>query len=122
MLLEDYNLYTPQTGQGLTDWLHETPFARPFRHYYVAVDKQENLLAGLAVAEQFRIIIMHVKNMPVYARLLNCAVKMVPPDGVLSQLGINKIWHAPDKLPAAKYLWESMRWRLRDSGSHLLCS
>jgi GNAT superfamily N-acetyltransferase len=118
----DYNLYVPQTGQSLTEWLRETPFTRPFRHYYVAVDSQDNMLAGLAVAEQSRIVAMHVQNMPVPARLLNRVVNMVPPDGILRQLGINKIWYAPEQLSAAQYLWEFMRWRLRDRGSHLLCS
>jgi GNAT superfamily N-acetyltransferase len=118
----DYNLYAPQTGRDLTKWLQETPFTRPFRHYYVAVDSQDTLLAGLAVAEQSRIVTMRVQNMPAPARLLNRIVNMVPPDGTLRQLGINKIWYAPEHLSAAQYLWESMRWRLRDRGSHLLCS
>ena len=116
------DLYAPQTGRDLTGWLQETPFARPFRHYYVAINSQNNLLAGLAVAEQARIVTMCVQNMPAAARLLNRVVNMVPPDGILRQLSVNKIWYAPDQLPAARYLWEFLRWQLRDSGSHLLCS
>lgn len=118
----DYDLYAPHTSQNLQYWLHETPFTRPFRHYYVAVDTRDNLLAGLAVTEQYRIVTMHVQNMPSFARLLNRIVKMVPPDGILRRLSINKIGHVSDKRHFAQYLWESMRWRFRDNGSHLLCS
>lgn len=118
----DYDLYAPQTGRDLTDWLQKTPFARPFRHYYVAVDNQNNLLAGLAVAEQSRIVTMRVQNTPVTARLLNRVVNMAPSNGILRQLSVNKVWYAPEQLPAGRQLWEFLRWRLRDRGSHLLCS
>ena len=118
----DYDLYTPHTAENLTVWLEETPFKRLFRHYYVAVDSQNNLLAGVAVAEQFRMVTMHVQNMPAPVRLLNKLVKMVPPDGILRQLSTSKIWHAPDQLAAAQFLWESMRWQWRTTGSHLLHS
>ena len=118
----NYNLYTPQTAQSLTNWLNETPFTRPFRHYYLLVDSQNKLLAGCAVAKQYQIVTMNVKRMPAPVHLLNQVVKMVPPDGVLRQMSVSKIWYAPEQLPAARYLWESVRWQLRANGSHLLCS
>ncbi len=118
----DYDLYTPHTAKKLTVWLEETPFKRPFRHYYVVVDSKNKILAGLAIAEQFRIVTMHVQNMPAPVRLLNQLVKMVPPDGILRQLSVSKIWYAPEQIAAAQFLWESMRWQLRDAGSHLLHS
>jgi len=119
---EEYDLYIPHTAEKLSGWLAETVFKRPFRHYYVAVDSEDNILAGLAVAEQFRVVTMHVQNMPAPVRLLNQLVKMVPSDGILRQLSISKIWYAPEQLATAQFLWESMRWQLRDVGSHLLHS
>ena len=118
----EYDLYMPHTAKTLTAWLDETLFKRPFRHYYVAVDNKNQPLAGLAIAEQFRIVTMHVQNMPAPVRLLNKLVKMVPTDGILRQLSVSKLWYAPSQLRAAKFLWESMRWQLRDVGAHLLHS
>jgi len=119
---QDYNLYIPQSRQSLAEWLQKSPFVHPFRSYYVVVDEQENILAGLAVAEQYRVVTMHVQRMPGMVKLLNHIVKMVPPDGVLRQLSINKIWFAPGRDAAARYLWEYVRWQMRDVGSHLVCS
>lgn len=119
---QDYNLSARQTTHSLTDWLCRTPFERPFRHYFVAVDQQDNLLAGMAVAEQFRVVSMCVQHMPSPVRLLNRVVKMVPPDGVLYQSNVNYIWYAPDQLVAAQFLWQSIRWKLREIGTHIVCS
>lgn len=119
---QNYNLYTPQTAQSLKKWLRETPFAQPFRHYYLLEGGRNELLAGCAVAEQSRIVTMNVQRMPAALQLLNQFVKMVPPSGILRQMSVSKVWYAPEQLPAARYLWESLRWQLRDRGSHLLCS
>jgi GNAT superfamily N-acetyltransferase len=119
---QDYNLYVPQSGQTLANWLEQSPFERPFRRYYVVVDKREQVQAGLAIAEQYRIVTMRVQRMPAPARALNHLVHMVPPDGVLRQISVNRIWFAPGQVKAARHLWESVRWQMRDVGSHLVCA
>lgn len=119
---QDYDFYIPQNGQSLGIWLQQSPFEEPFRQYYVAVNEKGSLLAGLSVAEHYRIVNMRVQRMPGAARLLNRVVKMVPPDGVLRQMSVNKIWFAPGHLSAARNLWEHTRWLLRNAGSHLVCS
>jgi hypothetical protein len=121
-LSSDWNFYVPHTGESLAKWLAETPFASPFRHYYVAEDNAGNLLAGMAIAEEYRIAEMQVEHLSMILQLLNKVVKLIPPDGAMRQLSTSKAWFAPGQLQAAKYLWETMRWQWRDRGNTLTFS
>jgi len=117
---QEYELYTPETAISLATWLQQSPFSQPIRHYYAAVNKQGDLLAGLAVIEQCKVMTMHVTKMPGIVHGLNKLVRMVPKDGILRQLSISKLWFAPDQHQAASYLWETVRWHLREKGTHLV--
>jgi GNAT superfamily N-acetyltransferase len=117
-----YNLHTPHTGSSLKLWLHSGPFPTPFRAYHVVVDSQNNILAGLAIAEQCRLVTMRVQHMPKPVTLLNKCVKMVPESGIIKQINASKLWFAGGQLAAARYLWESIRWQVRAFGTHLVCS
>lgn len=59
--------------------------------------------------------------MPAFARILNKFLSVVPSDGVLKQLNVNRLWYAPNQLSAARYLWETIRWEWRDRGSVIVC-
>ena len=115
-----YELYMPETAVSLDTWLKQSPFSQPIRHYYVAVNKQGELLAGLGITEQCKVMTMHVTAMPAVVRGLNKLVRMVPADGILRQLSVSKLWFAPDQRQAASHLWETVRWQLRDKGTHLV--
>lgn len=117
-----YALYRPETAVTLSAWLQTSPFDTPIRRIFVAETKAGEIVAGLAVTEQCRLTTMEVQQMPGLVRLLNKVVRMVPPDGVLRQLGVSKVWYAPGRQDAAQYLWQSIRWQSRHQGSHLVCS
>lgn len=116
---QDYNLYEPYTAESLAEWLQETPLDTPYRHCYVISDAGGNLLAGLVLVEEHRLIELRVDRMPAAISLLNRLVKIVPPDGKLRQLLASKIWFAPDQIEAARYLWETVRWEWRDQDDML---
>ena len=118
---QNYNFYKPETASTLTTWLSTTPFDSPLHHYLVAVDLHGNILAGLSLAEQFKLVAMQIEHMPAFARFLNKFLAVVPPDGSLRQLNISRLWYAPDKLSVARYLWETIRWEWRERGSVLVC-
>lgn len=118
----DHALYRPETAATLTAWLQSSPFDTPIRRLFVAESEADGIVAGLAVTEQCRLTTMEVQRMPGLVRLLNKVVHMVPPDGVLRQLGVSKMWYAPGRQEAAQYLWQSIRWQSRHQGSHLVCS
>jgi GNAT superfamily N-acetyltransferase len=115
----DYNFYTPRTEESLANWLARSPFGTPVNHYYVAMDAAGEILAGAAVTEQYRIVEMQVHHMPVTMRWLNKVVKLVPPDGTLKQLSLNKIWFRTGELKAAQFLWETIRWEWREKANTL---
>lgn len=119
---QTYNLYTPCAAASLTEWLNTSPLETPFRTYYVAVDKKNNVLAGLAVAEQYRMIEMEVRKLPTVARLLNKFLKLVPADGQLRQIAVNKVWFTEGQEKAARFLWEMTRWQCREQGNTLVFS
>lgn len=116
---QGYNFYEPYTVDSLTEWLQETPLDTPFRHYYVVSDKAGNLLAGLAVIEQHRLVEMRVDQMPIAVNLINKLVKLVPEDRKLRQLSATKIWFAHDHIEEARFLWETIRWQWHERGNTL---
>ncbi len=117
---QDYNLYPPETAASLADWLADTPFDAPFRHYLVVCDKTGRIQAGLALAETNRLRTTIITHLPPVLSLLNKLFQAVPLDGVLRELGINRLWYAPEQMAAARFLLESVRWEWRDRGSSLV--
>jgi GNAT superfamily N-acetyltransferase len=116
----NYNLYSPETRESLVAWLNETPFDYAFRHYQVVTDKASRLLAGLALAETFRLRTTVITHMPAALSLLNLLVHVVPSSGILREVAVSRVWYAPGQNKAARYLFESMRWEWRDRGTSLL--
>jgi GNAT superfamily N-acetyltransferase len=117
---QNHNFSPYETSERLESWLQNSPFDTPFRHYYIAVDDDGNLLAGLGLTESYRATELHVVRMPAYMRWLNKILKVVPQDGIMRRLGISKIWFAPNQLKVAQHLWESLRWQYRDKGNSLM--
>lgn len=118
---QDFDLYEPQTAESLNVWLNKTPFDDPLRHYFVAVNRDEEIVAGLAVTRQCQIMAMEVKRMPLPLTMLNRVMKMVPKDGILRQLSVTKLWYASEQMATAQHLWETVRWRSRVWGTHITC-
>jgi GNAT superfamily N-acetyltransferase len=116
----NYNLYPPETEESLLAWLNETPFDSVFRHYGVVTDNAGRLLAGLALAETFRLRTTVVTHMPPVLRFLNMFVHVVPSSGLLREVAVSRVWHAPGQAMAARYLFETMRWEWRDRATSLL--
>lgn len=118
----DYNFYRPQTAKGLERWLLETPFTTPIQRYLVVTDSANRILAGLGVRDEGRLMSRYVSQVPPVVRLANMFLKIVPPDGVMRSLQVEKFWFAPKQLDAARYLWQTARWELRERGSSLIVS
>lgn len=112
-----YNFYEPQNAEHLTHWLAQTPFEEPFRHYMVVTDKSNQILAGMALIEEYRVRGLHITDMPFVMEMLNKLVKLLPSDGIMREVLADKIWYAPGHLTAAQYLWDTLRWQWRDKGN-----
>ncbi|MCP4220917.1 MAG: GNAT family N-acetyltransferase [bacterium] len=114
---ENHNFFQPQTGETLTAWCEKTLFGEPFRHYYVAMDSQNNIVAGMGVTEMYRLRVLTVVKMPSLMRVLNRVLRLVPPEGVLRELVVDKVWFAPGAEEAARYLWDRVRWEWSDGAN-----
>ena len=116
----NYNLYPPETEQSLLAWLNETPFDSVFRHYRVVTDHAGRLLAGLALAETFRLRTTVITHMPTVLRFLNLLLHVVPSSGLLREVAVSRVWYDPGQDLAARYLFETMRWEWRERATSLL--
>lgn len=114
---DGWNFYVPHSDEELAAWLAKTPFSSPFRHYYVAENGGGQLVAGIAIVEEYRVVEMQVEHLPLALQLLNKILKLVPNDGRMRQLSVSKLWHAPGHLQTARYLWETVRWQWRERAS-----
>jgi GNAT superfamily N-acetyltransferase len=117
----DYDLFTPQTAESIRRRLDATPLDRPLRHGYVVTDRAGNLLAGLSIIAQCWVRTLEVHAMPALMRLANRVLHVLPPDRILRQLAVERVWFAPGQVPAARLLWETIRWEWRDRGDAMIC-
>jgi hypothetical protein len=105
----DYNLYPPLSPEKVSVALAGV------KHYRVAVDRQRNILAGALMSERARLMIDEFHDVPLPLRLANRFLHVIPSDGRLRLVEVAYLWF--DHLPAARYLWEMIRWEFRAQAS-----
>ena len=117
---QGYNFYPSQTATSLAEWRARQPLGFQLHEYYVLVDAQRNILAGLGITDEGRLISSHLIRMAWPIRLGNLFLKIVPPDGIVKRLPVEYFWFEPDQLQAGSFLWESLRWLWRERGTMLM--
>jgi GNAT superfamily N-acetyltransferase len=115
----DHNFYPPQTAQSLRAWRVQSAFGHPLHDYFVVVDGQGNIIAGLGMTDEGRLRTDRIVRMTAPLRLANLALKMVPRDGVVKRLRAEHLWFDEGRPEAGKYAWEAARWVWRDRASLL---
>lgn len=113
----DFNLYSPETTTSLEEWRSQLFFGERLREYLVAVDGSGEIAAGLGVTAEGPLITSHVVRMPPALRIANAFLRILPADGTVRRLKVDRFWFAPDQLKVARHLWESTRWLLRERGT-----
>jgi GNAT superfamily N-acetyltransferase len=116
----DYDMYPPVTASSLLDWRDEAPLGFEIHERYVATDHAANIVAGLALTEEGRLISIRLVRMPLPLRLADVVLRIIPPGGVMLRLQVDAIWFSPGHDDAAAFLWESVRWLARDRGTTLM--
>ena len=116
----DYNLYSPDSALSLDAWRSQLFFGERLREYFVAVDPSGQIAAGLGVTAEGPLITGHVLRMPRALRIANVFLRILPPDGTSRRLKVERFWFAPGQLKAARHLWESTRWLLRERGTMVM--
>ena len=116
----EYNLYFPETKSSLAAWLHDTPFDSPFRHYRIVTDKAGSIVAGMGLAENYRLRTTLITHLPFVLRVLNLVFRIVPANGEMREIALSRLWYAPGQMEAARHLLETTRWEWRKRGTSIL--
>ena len=74
---------------SLAAWRAEAPLGFEIHERFVATDRAGNLVAGLAMTEEGRLISTQLVRLPPPLRLANVFLRITPPDGILRQLHID---------------------------------
>lgn len=111
------NLYPQKTAKQLRDWLAERPFEKEINRYYVAVDQQGNIQAGIGVTREGFLLTSHIVRMPRPLRVINSIVKLVPVNGSSKRLNGHWFWYQPGQEQAGEYLWHTVRWLERENAT-----
>jgi GNAT superfamily N-acetyltransferase len=100
--------HRPRSADDLRPWISE-PSADAPRAYLVSVDDAGHILAGLGVTYLYRYWGLRVVSLPLWMRLANRAVHVIPSDQVIRQVDVDLVFHDPDDLGPAQHLWETVK-------------
>lgn len=121
----EYNLYQLTSGPALEKWLQPVEIDRgslELARYYVALDEQHQLVAGMGIFNTSALYDVKVVKSPQVINFLNKFLKVIPEDGFLRMLTISRTWYKPGQLEVAKKLWEKVRGIESKQGRSLIVS
>lgn len=114
----EHNLWSPVSVDTLEDFLgQEVTEVKP-NQLYVAV-RGEEIVAGLSLSNRTKLVRMRLARAPWYVRQLGSWMGLLPASGILDALTVRRVWFREGELEAARYLWNSLRYELRESGNCL---
>ena len=94
---------------------------KPYR-YLIAIDSNGNLLAGAQTWARGLLKSDTFNDPPAPLRILNNQVHFLPSDFTIREINVTGLWHEPDKIHVAQYLWEMIRWECRKQGTTIITS
>jgi GNAT superfamily N-acetyltransferase len=113
-----HNLWSPVSVDTLEEFLgQEVAEVKP-NQLYVAV-RGEEVVAGLSLSDRTKLVRMRLARAPWYVRLLGGWLGLLPASGILDALTVRRVWFQEGELEAARYLWNSLRYELREKGNCL---
>jgi hypothetical protein len=115
----EHNLWSPVSADTLSELLDvKVAGVRPNRLYVVT--REGRIVGGLSLSDRTRLVRMRIANLSVIARLLGSALGILPRSGVLRALTVRQVWFVEGELGAARYLWQCLRYRLREQGNYCM--
>lgn len=115
-----YNFYVRETEDTLSHWHDHTLLDCAIHAYWVAVNAQGEIVAGIGTSNQLIYSELHVDRLPTFLKVLNLGLKIIPPDGVVRNIDVEKAWYAPRQQDAARSLWNVLRYECRQMGTAFL--
>ncbi|MFN8419731.1 MAG: GNAT family N-acetyltransferase [Anaerolineae bacterium] len=114
----DFNFYQPYTADQLHAWLEHKLVGINAHTYYVAVNREGHIGAGIGVYREGEFSRLTLVKMPAFMRVLNAFLKVIPSDGVMKRAVIKNYWFENPEI--GNYLWETVRWLCRDTATNLM--
>jgi hypothetical protein len=112
----EHNLWIPVSVDTLEDFLRQEVDEVKPNQLYVAV-RGDEVVAGLSLSDRTQLVHMRLARAPWYVRKLGNWLGLLPASGVLDALTVRRVWFREGELDAARYLWESLRYDLREQGN-----
>ena len=107
-------LYPPKTSQDLRDWLAKRPFGQEINRYYVAVDKGDQIVAGVGVTLEGHLMTTHVVRMPWFMKAANALFRLPAPGSEMRRMNGHWLWYKEGYQGACDHLWSSVKWLERE--------
>ena len=114
----EHNLWSPVSVDTLDEFLEREVAGVKPNQLYVVVRSGE-ILAGLNLSDRTKLVRMRLARAPWVVRLLGSWWGLLPASGVLDALTVRRVWFKDGELEAARYLWNSLRYKLREQGNCL---
>jgi predicted N-acetyltransferase YhbS len=116
---KEYNLFPPASASSLAHAGAVSAGGRKPYRFMAALDPNGNLLAGAQTWARGLLKADSLNNPPVPLRLANRVLNFLPADFTLREISVTGFWYEPNQRPAARLLWESLRWHGQDQGTTL---
>lgn len=112
----EHNLWVPVTVDMLDDFLRQEVAEIKPNQLYVAVRGGE-IVAGLSLSNRTKLMRMRLLRAPWFVRLLGAWLGVMSSSGVLDALTVRRVWFKDGELEAARYLWQTLGYELREQGN-----
>jgi hypothetical protein len=111
-------LWSPVSAALLSAFLEQQAAGITPNQLYVA-EREGKIVAGLSASDRTGLVRMRIGRAPAYVRILGASLGVLPADGNLRSLTVRNAWYAPGEVDAARYLWQTLRYRLRRQATSL---
>ena len=114
----EHNLWSPVTPSSLRQFLEKEVAGISPNRIYVVI-RESSIVGGLSLSNRSNLVRMRLDKMPFYLSMLGAMLGVIPKSGILNALTVRRVWFREGELNAARYLWEYLRYHLKDQGDSL---
>jgi len=112
----EHNLWIPVSVDTLEDFLRQEVDEVKPNQLYVVVRGGE-IVAGLSLSNRTKLMRMRLTRAPWHVRTLGNLLGVLPASGTMDALTVRRVWFKEGELEPARYLWNSLRYELREQGN-----
>jgi predicted N-acetyltransferase YhbS len=116
---QNHNLFPPASAETIAQALNVSVAGKKPYRFYAAFDAGGDMLAGTQVWCRGMLKNDAFTNPPPPLRLLNPLLHILPPDFILRDATVAGLWYETGQSQAAQFLWEWLRWELRDAATNI---